>query len=93
MDSVLEKACTISVKVSTKVGELQVADVAKYLGVQPHTVYRLTDDGKLQAEQRSVVAQKQNGELQPRRGAPGLAVPPFSLSWKRHGSSPASFAT
>lgn len=46
---------------------MKVADVARYLGVQTHTVYRLIDDGKLPAVGRSKTALRANGTLAERR--------------------------
>ncbi|MGI8809036.1 MAG: helix-turn-helix domain-containing protein [Acidimicrobiales bacterium] len=45
----------------------EVADVAKYLGLQPHTVYRLINEGKLRAEGRSIMALRADGTLARRR--------------------------
>ena len=46
---------------------LKVADVAKYPGVQEHTVYKLIDDGKLTAEGGSKTALGPKGTLKQRR--------------------------
>jgi hypothetical protein len=46
---------------------MRVADVAKYFGVQMHTVYRLIDDGKLPAQAGAKTSLRANGEVRPRR--------------------------
>lgn len=42
---------------------LKVANAARYLGVQPHTIYRLIEQGKLRAEGRSTTVLRANGTL------------------------------
>ena len=48
---------------------LKVADVARYLGVQPHTVYRLIEQGKLPASCESTTVLRANGTHQQRKTA------------------------